>query len=65
MRNVVKGFQVSKLAMPKIKMAKINKQYDIYHSPSVHRAGLRPGKQATAKNAGRPGKNPGTGRGMR
>lgn len=33
MRNVFKGFQVGKMAVPKVHMEKINKSFSSYHSP--------------------------------
>lgn len=63
MRNVVKGFQASKLAVPKVHMANINKAFNQHHAPTLKRPVLRIEKQQTAKIAKRPGKNPGIGRG--
>ena len=63
MRNVVKGFQVSHLALPKVHMAAINQHFNNYHAPSLHMQSPRVGKPTTAKNANRPGKNPGVKRG--
>lgn len=60
MRNVVKGFQASKLAVPKVHMAKINQAFDMHHAPSLKRPALRIETQKFAKRVKRPGKNPGT-----
>lgn len=59
MRNVFKGFQTSHMAVPKIHMAKINSQFNTHHAPTLKRGALRIDKQQVAKNALRPGKNPG------
>lgn len=59
MRNVVKGFQASKLAVPKVHQVKMNAAFNNHHAPTLKRPVLRIEKQQTAKNASRPGKNPG------
>lgn len=63
MRNVFKGFQVSKMAIPKIHEAKINQGFSSMHTPSLKKSFLRQEKPITAKNASRPGKNAGIKRG--
>jgi len=34
MRNVIKGFQASKMAIPKAHMANINREFNSLHAPS-------------------------------
>lgn len=63
MRNVFKGFQVSKMAVPKLHVAKMNQAFNVHHTPSLKRPVGRLEKQATAKTASRPGKNAGIKRG--
>lgn len=41
MRNVVKGFQASHLAVPKLHVSKINKAFDVHHAPTLKRPALR------------------------
>lgn len=60
MRNVYKGFQTSKMAVPKVHAAKLNQAYDIHHAPGLKRPALRLEKGQTAKRVRMPGKNPGT-----
>lgn len=64
MRSVVKGFQVSHLAVPKVHEAKINSGFAAMHAPSLKRPTLRLNNRVSvSKPASRPGKNPGIGRG--
>jgi hypothetical protein len=50
MKNVYKGFQVSKLAIPTVHAAKINADFVKVHSPTYKRPFLRlDNKVATAK----------------
>lgn len=57
MRNVVKGFEISHIAVPKPQQDRINKMYSRMHSPS---AGIRKVKKprGPTKSAKLP-KNPG------
>lgn len=59
MRNLFKGYQASKMAVPKVHMAKINQAFSNHHAPALKRPVLRIEKQQVAKPAHRPGKNPG------
>ena len=64
MRNVVKGFQMSKMAVPKVHEKMINSGFAAMHEPKLRRPALRLNDRiGVAKNATRPGKNPGIGRG--
>ena len=65
MRNVFKGFQASKLAVPKLHQTKINSEFNTHHAPSLKRPVLRIEKQQTPKIAKRPGRNPGIGGGYK
>lgn len=60
MRNVYKGFQTAKMAVPKLHMQKINQAFDTHHAPGLKRPVLRLEKGQTAKRVRMPGKNPGT-----
>ena len=62
MRNVFKGFQASKLAVPKSHATSINKAYDTHHAPALKRPGLRLeyGSKLPKKAGKLPGRNPGT-----
>lgn len=46
MKNVFKGFQVSKMAVPKVQASSINKGFQTYHSVSTH--SRAPGKPPAA-----------------
>jgi len=60
MRNVFKGYQVSKMAVPKTLASSIQKDFDVHHAPSLSRGVLRlPNAVKVAKRIGRIGKNPG------
>ncbi len=59
MRNVYKGYQVGKLAIPKAHVASINTMYANTHGVGLRRPVVRPEKAITAKYAERPGKNAG------
>lgn len=50
MRNVFKGFQVAKLAVPKLHEAKINQGFAKMHAPAMTRT-VRIPKETTAKTA--------------
>jgi hypothetical protein len=50
MRNVFKGYQVSKLAVPKQHEAKINQGFAKMHAPPMTRT-VRIPKETTAKTA--------------
>lgn len=59
MRNVYKGFQTAKMAVPKLHVASINKAFDTHHAPGLKRPALRLEKGQTTKRVHMPGKNPG------
>jgi hypothetical protein len=60
MRNVVKGFQASKMAVPKVHAVKIQQAFDAHHAPSNVKR-VRIDKPTLPKKAPRmPGRNPGT-----
>lgn len=47
MKNVVKGFEISKMAVPKVQAAAINKGFQTYHSPrNIHLGSGQPAKPA-------------------
>ena len=61
MRNVFKGFQMGKTAVPKLHMDKVNSDFTKMHAPSLKRPAIRIETPKAAKKAPRmPGKNPGT-----
>jgi hypothetical protein len=62
MRNVYKGYQASKSAMPKTSVAAINKSYSMYHSGRIHMPTVRLnyGIKMPKKAPRMPGRNPGT-----
>lgn len=62
MRNVIKGYQVPRLAMPKSLMSSMNKEFGSYHkaysgSPRMYLR--KPPAVERAPSAKRPGKNAG------
>jgi hypothetical protein len=66
MRNVYKGFQVGKMAMPKApsmhslsEVSSLNKGFSALHAPRAIRPIHQSTKISTAKSASRPGKNVG------
>lgn len=60
MRNVVKGFEFSKMAVPKEHAAGINAAFNNHHAPKIGSSRLLHVPAAKhAKNATRPGKNVG------
>lgn len=60
MRNVYKGFQAGKMAIPKLHMAKLNNDFTKMHGPSLKRPAIRMEKPQGPKKAPRaPGKHPG------
>ena len=63
MRNVVKGFQISKMAVPKVQAAQIQQDFDTHHAPSLSSSNrgvfrLSPLAKPAAR-VQRVGKNPG------
>ena len=61
MRNVYKGFQVGKTAVPKLHMDKVNSDFSKMHGPTLKRPAIRIEKPQAAKKAPKmPGRNPGT-----
>ena len=50
MRNVFKGYQVAKMAVPKLHEAKINQGFAKMHAPPMART-VRIPKETTAKTA--------------
>lgn len=65
MRNVFKGYQTSKMAVPKLHQMAINKEFSNHHAPALKRPALRIEKPVTPKIAKRPGKNAGIGGGYK
>jgi len=67
MRNVVKGFEFSQMAVPKIHAGKINASYTSFHTASAPKAPtrtyLRSAPKSPLRTAQRPGKNIGMMRG--
>lgn len=56
MRNVYKGYQAGKMAIPKVHVASINKGLTAMHTPKMPRE-VRVPKEQTAKIAKRVGKS--------
>jgi hypothetical protein len=67
MRNVVKGFEFSQMAVPKVHEGKINSSFNSFHGPSVRgptKTYLRSAPKSPLRKApGMPGKNVGMLRG--
>ena len=42
MKNVVKGFEIGKMAVPKIQASAINKGYQTYHTAHIPKLGKPP-----------------------
>ena len=49
MRNVVKGFEVSHMALPKVHEVRINQGFNNYHAPALHRMPIYLGKPQQVK----------------
>lgn len=56
MRNVYKGYQAGKMAIPEVHVAAVNKGFMSMHAPKMPRE-VRIPKEQTAKTAKRAGKS--------
>lgn len=59
MRNVVKGFQIAKMAVPKPVAMKIQTDFNVHHAPALQNTRLRFAIPKPPRNATIAGKNPG------